>query len=963
MSDLCVLKGPRMGEGLETHTYNYNAYTYMKFRFLTFMMLAAGAAVGCTEEMVDPSECGEKTIWAVMDERDVETRTCVSDDKGNFFGVLWCKGDAIGVYSASGTENAKFKAQIEEPAGKAAFKGNFAGTPAYAYYPYNEVNASSNTLKGELPLVQDFSSADGILKYDYKLGKPSAENKDEFNFDHLFSLLRFTINADGTGVAGQNLQKVELTFPDGVTMNSGAFTVPVKGGDIKWGSTTTGRTLTLNWSDTPAMAAGATLTGYLNCPPVTGLKGKAIIVKLTTSSYVVSFNATVNIDSFAAGYVYSFPLTLSKWEDKSGSNYKEEQLVRPSLTSLSFTAADNAGKILAKKLYYNQNKSKKNSAGKTFYGFTDYYTAADKTTQTMTIDEEAGTITGCIPYLYDRNLVPTVGMTSGASLQYSADGTSFSDWDGKSAIDFGVAKIIRVTKNGMSHDYAVEIKNTGLPVLVINQPGGDTEWDHVGTGKILWSKETEFDALEANYPGTIALYNADGTSAMIDKSGAIVEGEVAASVRLRGNTSQNYPKKPFAVKFGSKQGISVKRPDGRTNTIPAHKRWVLLANWKDKSLIRNHIAFGIARLFTEKYSDSIPWNVRGEFVEVVYNGVHIGNYYFCEQIKIDENRLDILDPYEVDEKNPFTGDWTDYGYLLESDDYYDEPAKFTTNHCIPFMFKDDVDGNNVILNAVKSKIIGIETNIYNGYKYKRNSRYGAADGFTKAYADLDLPSFVDQLLIYEMTMNAEFRHPKSLYTYIDHYIPEGGNKEDNPKYGKLCAGPVWDFDFETFPTLGQSWVEVSDRSYTAPIITTSSLLKSRKISSSGYSSPTNGSDSPFMWWPLLIKDDTFTQTAADRWNSIKGDILTYAGEIKYMQSYLAESWKQNNDMWPACYDDSCDRHWVTSSGFCGDEYMTSFDEVYNAFYSAYTNRLNGMNTFVSNKNWSASSWDSYISYK
>lgn len=71
MNDLCVLKGPRMGEGLETHTYNYNAYTYMKFRFLTFMMLAAGAAVGCTEEMVDPSEFGEKTIWAVMDEGDV----------------------------------------------------------------------------------------------------------------------------------------------------------------------------------------------------------------------------------------------------------------------------------------------------------------------------------------------------------------------------------------------------------------------------------------------------------------------------------------------------------------------------------------------------------------------------------------------------------------------------------------------------------------------------------------------------------------------------------------------------------------------------------------------------------------------------------------------------------------------------------------------------------------------------
>lgn len=51
-------------------------------------MLAAGAAVGCTEEMAEPSEFDEKTIWAVMDEGDMETRTCVSDDKGDFFCVL-----------------------------------------------------------------------------------------------------------------------------------------------------------------------------------------------------------------------------------------------------------------------------------------------------------------------------------------------------------------------------------------------------------------------------------------------------------------------------------------------------------------------------------------------------------------------------------------------------------------------------------------------------------------------------------------------------------------------------------------------------------------------------------------------------------------------------------------------------------------------------------------------------------
>ena len=887
-------------------------------------MLAAGAAVGCTEEMVDPSEFGEKTIWAVMDEGNVETRTCVSDDKGDFFGVLWCKSDAIGVYSASGTENAKFDAQIEEPAGKAAFKGGFDGTPAYAYYPYNEQNANSSTITGNLPLEQEFSTADGLLKYDYKLGVPSAKNADEFNFSHLFSLLRFTINADGTAVAGQKLQKVEITFPDGVTLNSGAFEVPVKGGEVKWNSTTADKTLTLKWTDEPAMAAGETLTGYLNCPPVTGLKGKSITVKLTTSSYVVSFNATVNIDFFAAGYVYSFPLTLSKWEDKSGSNYKEEQLVRPSLTSLSFTAADNDGKILAKKLYYDPKKSSGKSG---YYGITSYKTNESETTQKMTINEDDGTIEGTIPYFFDRNLVPTLTMTSGATLQYSTDGSSFSDWDSESPIDFSTGNTLRVTKNGISKDYVINIKNTGLPVVVINQPGGDTNWTH--TGMKLWSKDTEFDDLETNNPGTITVYNADGS----------INLETTTSMtRLRGNTSQDYPKKPFAVKLAD---------DAEILGMKAHKRWVLLANWKDKSLIRNHIAFGIAQKFAETFSDSTPWQVHGEFVEVVYNGVHIGNYYLCEQIKDGENRLNIT-KYKA--KN-FTGDWTAFSYLLESDDYYDEAAKFTTNHSIPFMFKDDVDANNVILKAAKSMILDIEDKIYKGYKGT------SATGFEDAYKKFDLPSMIDQLLIYEMTMNAEFRHPKSLYTYIDHT----GNAETNPKYGKLCAGPVWDFDFETFPTLGESWVEVSDRDYNKSILATPSLLKTRNINANGYSSPTNGSDSPFMWYPLLIKDPVFTKMAVERWNEIQDDLLAYRDEIGRMRTYLAASWECNNAMWPACYSEKCDRQYQTSSGFCGDEYLKTFDEVMTAFYDAYTNRLNGINGFISKKEWwPVSEWQKKI---
>ena len=94
-----------------------------------------------------------------------------------------------------------------------------------------------------------------------------------------------------------------------------------------------------------------------------------------------------------------------------------------------------------------------------------------------------------------------------------------------------------------------------------------------------------------------------------------------------------------------------------------------------------------------------------------------------------------------------------------------------TKHYIPFQFKDDADAGNVIVNYVQAKVQGIEDNLYEGFKHADPAAYAAA------YELLDLPSMGDQLLIYEMTMNSELGHPKSLYMYMD-------------GIGKLSAGDI-----------------------------------------------------------------------------------------------------------------------------------------------------------------------------
>ena len=922
---MCVLKGPCSSEGLEAHTLNY---LMRRYRFLTFLMVMAAGAVfiGCAEEMDDPAQYTQ-TIRAVLDDGSLRTRTCVAEGADGMEGIMWTSGDAIGVYTASGKENAQFNTTIASPAGDADFTGSLSGTPAYAYYPYSKSNDGKTTISGTLPLTQEYSSITGILPYDYKLGAPKSGATNQFAFTHLFPLLRFTVDAEGTALEGRKLESVSVTFPSQIS--GGAFTVPVSGGNITWGTAEQGNVLTLNWSDKPVLTKGQTVYGYLACPPVNGLSDKTIKVTVVTEEYQAEFSALLKISGFVANTAYTFPLKLAAWKEVPGSGYDEvnrnEPTEAPVITKLTFTPEKNSGKILSKELYYDES------------GANGLYTKT-RTATAPSFTPADGKITGCILYLNNRNLVPDLEYTEGATVSYSVNGGDFVNWNGTSTIDFSKGTVLRVTKGGLSTDYVCEFTNSGLPVVVINQSEPVDEryrvmWSQVGFN--VCSKETNFDDVMTE--NGFAVYNADGTSGLKDENGAVVEGPIKAAARLRGNTTLNYPKKPFAVKLDSKSKIL---------EMPAHKRWVLLANWKDKSLMCNHVAFGIANKFVDKFeNDANPgmlWNPHGEFVEVVYNGIHIGNYYLCEQIKIDGGRLNINAPY--DGTSALTEEaLANIGILIECDDAYDEEenGQFISKHYIPMMLKDAGDAGKVILNHVKSKVANIEDNLLKN----------TSAGYTEAYKYIDIYSFADMLLVYELAMNSEMAHPKSAYMYID-----GG--------GKLRGGPVWDFDWTSFPNntniknnFDSSW----DRSYTQSLMATKSHQYNKYSSSGkklghhvygGSGDPSvNKSDVPYLWFPMLVKDDTFKNVLATRWSAISAELSAYAEEIKTTAQKIAVSWEYNNSIWPAYHSKNGRSEATGSIAFRGDENMTSWKEVYTNLYNVYMDRLQGMNTFVNKQTW------------
>lgn len=830
----------------------------------------------CRNEMlVSEGAKGNVDIVARMD-GGIITRTCVgnSTDDG-MVGMLWMPGDCIGVYGTDGTRNALFTSTNTGNVPEAIFSGNLkqGEAPVYAYYPYSEDNASADVsaVKGNLKLVQNFDLDSGALEADYKIGTPTFTSSDgrsyEFTFSHLFSLLKFDIDATGTALEGDSLESIIISLPEGRRLG-GDFTFDAASKAVTWtGSADGANVLTMNWSDTPALTGGTSYSGYITCAPDIR-QGDEIKVTILTHKFKAEFTRTSLVD-FAGNTCYTFPLSLA--------NYAGDMTVteRPVITAFSFDVANNGGKILDTKLAWNGSATRPvESAG-----------------EALTVG--ADSITGCIPYLYDFKLKPTFTVPS--SMTVTVDGVQ--QVSGESEQDFSNPVTYTVSNGTESRSYTVEVTNSGLPVAVLEHEGGSMEWPEAGMN--IRAKDEDWPENDH-----FTLYNADGT---VDVERAL------CGARLRGNSTQNFPKKPFALKFDEKVG---------PQDMPTDKRWELLANWMDRTMLRNAVAQDVAHRTANALADGLGWNPHGVSVELIINGRHVGNYYLIEKVKIDADRINIKDCYEdvVDggNANPSVADC---GYLLEFDDAMDEVNCFRTGRGLPVMFKDEVPENGTIFNAVKDKIESIEA-------------YIEAGNYSAAYKQLDINSVIDYFLVQELTFNNEYKHPKSVYMYID------GD-------GKLTAGPVWDFDWQTFIIPEQ--VRVYGGVYEGQLRETNEWLYggSKLAEKTGFwpwdDNYDYENDMPYMWYPLLFKDATFRSKVQERWATIYPALLGVTGEIDRLAEQNRVSDQFNFAMWPLVQLKRASTGF--SAAFNGDEEM-SFDEAIQSMKKAYADRLEWMNSQI-----------------
>lgn len=145
--------------------------------------------------------------------------------------------------------------------------------------------------------------------------------------------------------------------------------------------------------------------------------------------------------------------------------------------------------------------------------------------------------------------------------------------------------------------------------------------------------------------------------------------EAPMRIKGRGNTTWGMPKKPYRIKLDEKASIF---------SLGKDKDWVLLANYSDKTLMRNIAAMELSRICGMK------WTPVMICVDVYFNDEYIGVYVFTEHKKVSSSRVDI----EVAGDKDNDGEALTGGYYLEIEEAMDETTCFLSSHGTPFMFQD-----------------------------------------------------------------------------------------------------------------------------------------------------------------------------------------------------------------------------------------------------------------------------------
>lgn len=313
--------------------------------------------------------------------------------------------------------------------------------------------------------------------------------------------------------------------------------------------------------------------------------------------------------------------------------------------------------------------------------------------------------------------------------------------------------------------------------------------------------------------------------------------ELPTRLRGRGNTTWTLSdKKPYRIKLDEKSPVFGQAPN---------KDWTLLANYSDKSLLRNIACMQLGRIA------GFPWIPVTYSVDVYLNGEYRGVYTFSEQVEVGKSRIDI----EVVEEGDVDGDAVTGGYLFELESLMDEPVCFRTAMKAPVMFKDPEEPNAAQIEYVKEYFDAFEKALIEG-------KVDVVESL------IDIDSFIDFFIVQELVKNIDGNIRKSTYM-------------TKSKGGKLRMHTLWDFDL----ALGNC-----DYFHLNPGCDSSPQGWYVKFYSDA------GANTG--WFHYMFKSEEFVEKVCRRWDELYPKFCELPKFIDEQAAFISKAQERNFTKWP-----------------------------------------------------------------
>jgi len=442
---------------------------------------------------------------------------------------------------------------------------------------------------------------------------------------------------------------------------------------------------------------------------------------------------------------------------------------------------------------------------------------------------------------------PTTGVSSNTS--WTADATVVAK-AGSTKLTVPLPLTVSIS----NPSFAPAVAAINLPILSINT-----------NGTPIVSKTTDVS-------GTVEITSADGQTTYLSDS---------ASFHVHGTSTAGMPKLPYEMKLADSidllgtMGLQCPYVTSSGKAIcDKSKKYVLLANYDDKTLLRDWSASALANAISygggyldetpvpsgnsgsiptpSGTSAHMPWAPHSLFVELYLNGAYEGNYQLIEHVTVDSHRVNINELSESDtSSSKVTG-----GYLMEIDSHQDEAYVFHTPGGLPIGLIDpDFSPDPEVpeqTSYITSYVDSAENALFSG-------SYTDPQLGWRAY--FDEASAINFYIVNDVMGNVDGGiFYSSDYLYKD---------QKNPY---LYMGPIWDFDISSG--------NVNYKPIVNPTV------------------PWMQTQSP--WYARWFSDPGFRADAVQQWNALqkKGIFTNWLASIRAQAASLEQSQANNFARWP-----------------------------------------------------------------